>query len=260
MDIASIIGLIATIGFTIFGILNSGSIWTFYDLSSIYITVGGTIGGIILSSRVKNLKNIPKLLKIVFTEVKSNDTEIIDSLVEWSTKARREGLLSLEESLESIADPFIRKGMTMIVDGAEPDNIRNILEIKIEGMVERHKQNTNILDTGAALAPAFGMLGTLIGLVNMLKKLNDPSAIGPQMGVALITTFYGSVLANIFFMPMSRKLKAKTASEVFQKQMIIEGLLGIQAGENPNNLRDKMLSFLDEKAITKYEDLHEKEN
>lgn len=259
MDIMSILGLFLVVGFTLYGILSSGSILTFIDLPSVYITIGGTFGALLLSSKGKNAKNLFKLFVLVFKENKSNDEEIINNLVEWSMKARKEGLLSLEDTIQTISDSFIQKGMMMIVDGAEPDTIRNVLELKIKGVLERHKNNRSMLDTGAALAPAFGMIGTLIGLVNMLKTLDDPSTIGPQMSVALITTFYGSILANVIFIPMSKKLKAKTAEEVYQKEMIIEGLLSIQAGENPNTLREKMLSFLDDKTVKKMGMMNNKE-
>lgn len=249
MDLMSIYGIVLAIGFILFGILSSGKIMTFVDIPSLLITVGGTIGALLLSSKGKNIKGLLKLFRLVFKENKSNNVEIIMNFIEWSTKARKEGLLSLENTVESISDPFIKKGMMMIVDGSEPDTIRGVLGLKIRGIIERHKENRTMFDTGAALAPAFGMIGTLIGLVNMLKQLSDPSSIGPQMAVALITTFYGSFIANVIFMPMSKKLKAKTSEEVYQKEMIIEGLLGIQAGENPNNLKERMLSFLDEKTI-----------
>jgi chemotaxis protein MotA len=259
MDIMSILGLVLAIGFTLYGILSSGSITTFIDLPSVYITIGGTIGATLLTTKTKNAKKIFKMFGIVFKEKKANDIDIITSLVEWSTKARKEGLLSLEEAIQNIPDPFIKKGMMMIVDGSEPDTIKAILELKIRGIISRHGSNRAIFDTGAALGPAFGMIGTLIGLVNMLKQLSDPSTIGPQMSIALITTFYGSVLANVVFMPMSKKLKAKTSEEVYQKEMIIAGLLSIQAGENPNILKEKMLSYLDEKAAEELQAIKNKE-
>lgn len=253
MDLMSIIGLVVAVGFTIYGILSSGSLLTFVDMPSVYIVLGGTIGAMLLSTKGKNAKVVFKMFALVFRENKSDNVEVINNLVEWATKARKEGLLSLEDTIQNIPDPFVKKGMMMIVDGAEPDTIKAILELKIKGIITRHGENRGMFDTGAALGPAFGMIGTLIGLVNMLKSLSDPSTIGPQMSVALITTFYGSLLANVIFMPMSKKLKAKTSEEVYQKEMIIEGLLSIQAGENPNTLKEKMLSFLDEKAIAQLE-------
>lgn len=259
MDLMSIIGFVLAVGFVLFGILSSGSLTTFIDIPSVLIVFGGTIGALILSTKGKNAKQLLKVFSLVFKEKKKNDLEIINQFVDWSMRARKEGLLSLEDTIEGIEDSFIRKGFMMIVDGSEPETIKTVLGLKIRGISERHKNNRAMLDTGAALAPAFGMIGTLIGLVNMLKTLSDPSTIGPQMSIALITTFYGSMLANLVFMPMSKKLKAQTAEEIYQKEMIIEGLLSIQAGENPNTLKEKMLSYLDEKENKMFETISKKE-
>jgi chemotaxis protein MotA len=257
MDILSIIGFILAAGFVLLGIVTSGSLSTFIDIPSILIVVGGTVGSILLSSSGKNAKNFLKVIQVVIKQGKSDDLQVIDNLVDYSSKARREGLLSLEESVQSIDDSFIKNGMMMIIDGVEPEGIKKVLSLKIRSVMERHKGNRSIFDTGAALSPAFGMIGTLIGLVNMLKNLSDPSTIGPQMSVALITTFYGSLMANVFFMPVSKKLKARTAEEVFQKEMILEGLLSIQMGENPSIMRKKLMSYLDEKETRKIELLQE---
>ncbi len=250
MDFFSIIGFVTAIGFILLSIITSGSLLTFFDVPSILIVLGGTIGALLISSKGKNIKQFVKLSLLILKENKVNNTDIINTFVEYASKARRNGLLALEETIDSIEDPFTKKGMMMIIDGVEPEVIKRILSIKIKGIIERHKNNRGIFDTGAALAPAFGMVGTLIGLVNMLKNLSDPSSIGPQMSVALITTFYGSLLANVFFMPVSKKLKSKTSEEVFQKEIILEALLGIQAGESPAVIRDKLMSYLDEKEIS----------
>jgi chemotaxis protein MotA len=252
MDIISVVGIVLAIVFVLFGILTSGSILSFYDLASIFIVFGGTFGAMMLSSRKESVKNLPKIFGLVFKERKTDKYQTIEQLVEWSTKARKEGLLALESVIEEISDPFIKKGLMMVVDGVEPESLKMVLALKLKGISERHKNNRTILDTGAALAPAFGMIGTLIGLINMLKTMSDPSTIGPSMAVALITTFYGSLLANVVFMPMSKKLKANTAEEMLQKELIIEGLLSVQAGENPHLLREKLLAFLDDKQSQDY--------
>lgn len=254
MDIISVFGMIFTLVFVIYGILVSGSLLTFYDFPSVLIVFGGTFGAIFISSKLKNVQNFIQIIKVVFVEKKNNEMDIINSFVQWAVKARKSGLLSLEEELEQIQDTFIKKGLMMIVDGAEPEAIKRILGLRIKGLIERHKNNRSLMDTGASMAPAFGMIGTLIGLVNMLKTLDDPSTIGPQMSVALITTFYGSMLANIIFIPMSKKLKAKTDDEVYKKEMIIEALLSLQAGENPNVLKEKMLAYLNDKENKKFEE------
>lgn len=253
MDIFSVLGFILAVGFVLMGILTSGSLLTFYDLPSVLIVVGGTFGAMMLSSKGKNIKQFFKLVALIFKENKTDDTKLIDDFVEYASKARREGLLALEDTVQSITDEFIKNGLLMIIDGNEPEAIKKVLALKVKATMERHKNNRSIFDTGAALAPAFGMIGTLIGLVNMLKNLSDPSTIGPQMSVALITTFYGSLLANVLFMPVSKKLKAKTAEEAFQKDMILEALLSLQAGENPTIMRRKLMSYLDNKEVKKIE-------
>ncbi|OPJ54771.1 motility protein A [Clostridium oryzae] len=251
MDIFTTIGMTAAIGFVLLSILTSGSIVAFIDVPSVLITVGGTFGAILIGSSGKNLKNFIKVLILACKETKLNEIELIDKFAEYAAIARKNGLLSLEETASSITDSFTKSGMIMVIDGMEPDIIRKTLAIKIKGILERHKNNRGVFDTGAALAPAFGMIGTLIGLVNMLRNLSDPSSIGPQMSVALITTFYGSLMSNILFMPISRKLKAKTSEEIYQKEIIIEGLLSIQAGESPTILRKKLLAYLDDKQVEK---------
>jgi len=253
MDIFSILGFIIGIGFILLSILTSGSLLTFIDIPSILIVLGGTAGAISVSSKGKNLKKFFKIVNLIYKESKVSEIQLVESFTEYVTKARREGLLSLEDSIQAIEDSFIKDGMMMVIDGMEPEVIKRTLTLKVKGILERHKNNRGVFDTGAALAPAFGMIGTLIGLVNMLKNLSDPSSIGPQMSVALITTFYGSLLANVFFMPISKKLKAKTSEEVFQKEMVIEALLILQAGENPTVMRKKLLAYLDEKERSQAE-------
>ncbi|MCB2290552.1 motility protein A [Clostridium sp. CS001] len=247
MDLISIIGIVVITFFMLFGILTTGSIFTFIDIPSILIVVGGTAGALMLSARKKNVLQLTKCIGIVFKEKTSNESEIINNLVGWATKARKGGLLALEEEIPKVNDDFLKTGLMMIIDGSEPEVIKRVLYIKLKGTAERHGNNRGLMDTGASLAPAFGMVGTLIGLVNMLKSLSDPSTIGPQMSVALITTFYGSLIANVFFMPMSKKLKSKTSAEIYQKEMIIEGLMSIQAGENPNVIKQKLMAFYNEK-------------
>jgi chemotaxis protein MotA len=247
LDLISFIGMGVVIFFMLFGILTTGSILTFIDIPSVLIVVGGTAGALLLSARKKNALQLTKCIGIVFKEKATNESEIINNLVGWATKARKGGLLALEEEIPKVDDDFLKTGLMMIIDGSEPETIKRVLYIKLKGTVERHGNNRGLMDTGASLAPAFGMVGTLIGLVNMLKSLSDPSTIGPQMSVALITTFYGSLIANVFFMPMSKKLKAKTSAEVYQKEMIIEGLMSIQAGENPNVIKQKLMAFYNEK-------------
>lgn len=247
MDIFTIIGFAFSIGFTLLSILTSGSFGAFIDIPSILFVVGGTLGSMFVSSRGKNAKQFFKLVSLVLKEPKVDNITLINTFVGYSSKARSESLLSLEHIIQTIEDPFIKKGMMMIVDGVDSEVIKKILGLKMKGISERHKNNRAIFDTGAALAPAFGMIATLIGLVNMLKSLSDPSSIGPLMSMALLTTFYGSLLTNVFFIPISKKLKARTAEELFQKELILEALLSIQFGESPSVMKGKLVAYLSDK-------------
>ena len=173
-----------------------------------------------------------------------NVPEIIQKIIDLSNVARKEGLLSLEEAAGDIADPFLQKGILLVVDGTDPELVRAIMETELVSVEGRHKDKIGFWEDLGAMGPAWGMIGTLIGLINMLKALDDPSAIGPAMAVALITTLYGSLLANWICAPVASKLKKKNADEMLVKEIEIEGLLSIQAGENPRVIEEKLKSFL----------------
>ncbi|MEA2062225.1 MAG: motility protein A, partial [Gemmatimonadota bacterium] len=173
--------------------------------------------------------------------------ETIATLVSFAERARREGILALERHMEEIEDEFLSKGIQLAVDGTEPELMRSILTTELDYMERRHTNGAGILTTAGALAPAFGMCGTLIGLVLMLLTMSDPSTIGPKMAVALITTFYGAILANLFFIPLSNKLKRRSEEEVLVKELMIEGILSIQSGDNPRIVEQKLTSFISPK-------------
>jgi chemotaxis protein MotA len=163
---------------------------------------------------------------------------------DYAHKARRNGILSLEPEVEGIEDPFLRKGMQLTVDGLEPHVIQDILETEIASTEDRHERGAEILAAAGAYAPALGMIGTLIGLIQMLQTMNDPSTIGPSMSLALVATFYGAVLANLLFIPMSGKLKRRSREEILLKEMILEGALAISKGENPRIIEEKLTAFI----------------
>ena len=177
-------------------------------------------------------------------QTKHDQTEVIKKIIELSNVARKEGLLALEDAASDLDDAFMKKGIFLIVDGTEPDLVRAILETELTCIEDRHKKVSSFWETIAAMGPAWGMIGTLIGLINMLKHLEDVSTVGPNMSTALITTFYGSLLANWLAIPVATKLKANNAEEVTVKEVVIEGLLSIQAGENPRVIEEKLKSFL----------------
>ena len=248
MDLASIIGLIAAFALMIFGITNDkgmGALSSFLDPPSALITFGGSFGAMFASSHIKSFLAGLKSFLLIFKMPKQSEGDTIKSIIELSNLARREGLLALEESANNLEDEFMKKGVMLIVDGTDPELVRAIMETELVGWEDRHKSKIGFWDQVAAMGPAWGMIGTLIGLVNMLQQMDDPSAIGPNMAVALITTLYGSMLANWICAPVSNKLKENNGQEVMLKEgIMIEGLLSIQAGENPRVIEEKLKSFL----------------
>ena len=245
MDIASILGLVLGFVLMIFGIISSGaSVMDYVDIPSVLITFGGSIAGVLASHSVAGFVNGFKSMALTWKVPVINIEEMIRSIIDLSNIARKEGLLSLEEAAAELEDPFLKKGILLIVDGTDPDLVRAILETEIVSVDSRHRDVIGFWDCWGALGPAWGMIGTLIGLIAMLNDMSDPSSIGPAMAVALITTLYGSLLANWICAPVANKLKMNNANEMQLKEVMIEGLLSIQAGENPRVIEEKLKSFL----------------
>lgn len=232
----------------LFGIISSGGVAaitnSFIDVPSVIITIGGSISCLITSYTMKDFIANLKSITVAFKDPKLDHAQTIGKIIELSNVARKEGLLALEEVAGNLEDEFMKKGILLIVDGTEPELVRGILETELTNMDERHRSAAGFWDTFAAMGPAWGMIGTLIGLVNMLKNLSDSSTIGPNMAVALLTTLYGSLIANWLATPVSNKLKAINSNEYQMKEIVIEGLLSIQAGENPRVIEEKLKSFL----------------
>lgn len=244
MDIATVLGLVFGFGFIIWGIMSSGELGAFLHLSSMVIVLGGTISATLLSYPISTLASVGKVFQKAFLHKEVSANGIIEDIINLANIARKEGLLSLEEYGMKLDDDFLKKGILLIVDGTDPELVRNILETELIFLEERHSHGQGILEAMGSYAPAFGMIGTLIGLINMLKTLDDPKTIGPNMSVALVTTFYGSLLANVLFIPLAQKLKVRSKSEVLVKELMIEGLLSIQAGENPRIIEEKLKTFI----------------
>ena len=248
MDIASILGLILCAVLVVFGIINGQNISVigdFFDSASVLITIGGSFCCVmIMSPSLKGFLNYLKSFTLILKVQLTNEEETIKQIISLSNIARKEGLLALEEAANGIDDNFLKKGVLLIVDGTDPELVRSILETELSCIEDRHSSVVGFWDSLAAMGPAWGMIGTLIGLINMLQKMEDAKAIGPAMAVALITTFYGSVLANWICIPVATKLRAKNSSEVMVKELMVEGLLSIQAGENPRVIEEKLKSFL----------------
>lgn len=248
MDLATLIGLIAGISLMILGIVSGdqgvSALGNFWDLNSVLITFGGSFMAVLASSSLKEYIAGLKSITMAFKTPQLDEAATIKNVMDLSNIARKEGLLALEEAANNLEDEFLKKGVLLVVDGTDPELVRVILETELDCMESRHKKNMTFWDNIASMGPAWGMIGTLIGLINMLKKLDDPSAIGPSMATALVTTFYGSVLANWIATPTSNKLKVNHEAEYRVKVVIIEGLLSIQAGENPRVIGEKLKSFL----------------
>lgn len=245
MDIASIIGIVLGLFMLVFGILSNGaSIMDYVDVASAIITFGGAFASTLTSHTMQDFISGIKGITLAFKVPVINTSEMIKNIIDLSNIARKEGLLSLEEAAADLDEPFLKKGILLVVDGTDPDLVRAILETELISVEARHKKVINFWDTLANLGPAWGMIGTLVGLVNMLNNMNDPSAIGPAMAVALITTLYGSLLANWLATPVANKLRVNNEAEIQQKEVMIEGLLSIQAGENPRVIEEKLKSFL----------------
>ena len=247
MDIASLIGIVVCFGLVIFGILWGNTLSTlmnFVNVPSILITFGGAFCAVLASKTMQEYINGLKSIALVFKVPKFNLPEVIRKIIELSNIARKEGLLALEEASAELDDAFLRKGVLLIVDGTDPELVRGILETEMSSIDDRHKKNIAFWNDLGGMGPAWGMIGTLIGLVNMLQQMDDPSTIGPSMAVALLTTLYGSLLANWICTPVAQKLNVNNNSEMAIKEVMIEGLLSIQAGENPRVIEEKLKSFL----------------
>jgi chemotaxis protein MotA len=240
----SIIGIIAGFALISFGILRGSPLSAFLDLPSVFITLGGSLSAMLVNFSFAQFTSAIKGLSLVFKHKPQDTGKVLNQIVEFAKKARRDGLLALEDEAQNSDDPFLKKGIQLIVDGTDPELVRNILEIELSFIEERHKSNKAFFDAWGGLAPGFGMIGTVIGLVQMLGNLDDIKSIGPNMAVALITTFYGALWANLFCIPIAGKMARMSGEEQFVKQIMIEGILSIQAGENPRIVEEKLLAFL----------------
>ncbi len=247
MDLASILGLLLCLVMFIYGIIDNAGASNFgryLDLPSAIITFGGSFFAVMASFSLSDFTGGLKSFMLVFKAPSTDVRGMIQKIIDLSNVARKEGLLSLEEAAGDLEDEFMKKGILLIVDGTDPELVRGIMETELISTEDRHKSKINFWETLGAMGPAWGVIGTLIGLVNMLYEMDDPSSIGPSMAVALITTLYGSILANWICAPVASKLKTNNSNEIMVKEIMIEGLLSIQAGENPRVIEEKLKSFL----------------
>ncbi len=244
MDLSSIIGVVSGLGFVVMGILLGSGLMLFWNLPSVVIVIGGSLAATMIGFPLSDVLSIFKVTMKVFMFKIEKPENIIANLVEISNKARKGGLLSIEGDIKNTNDPYLAKALQMTVDGVKTVDIAAIMQKKMSITSDQHKTGIALLSSMGAYAPAFGMVGTLIGLVQMLANLDDPSTIGPKMAVAMITTFYGAIMANLFFIPMADKLKIRSEEEISNMNIIYEGVVSIREGEHPRLMEDKLNVYL----------------
>ena len=244
MDKATVIGIVVSYAFVLASLVTGAGVMTYVNMPSVLIVIGGTLGILFINFPMSDVLGTFGPLKKAFFHKSENIDELIADLVEYSVKARRNGILSLENSIEEMDGSLMKTGLQMVLDGEDPKTVKAILETDLENREDRHKVAIAIFDSIGAYAPAMGMIGTLIGLVAMLKTMQDPSTIGPNMAVALITTFYGAIIANMFALPISGKLALRANEESLIGQIVIEGIMSIQQGDNPRIMEQKLHTFL----------------
>jgi len=244
MDLATVIGVFAGFGLITWAIVGGGSAAVFIDLPSILITVGGMIASTFIHFSLGQVLRIFGVVKKTLFYRLQGEQDLTQMMVNYAAVNRRDGALALEQHIQQVRDPFIIKGVQMLIDGQKEEAIEKQLALEIQYLQERHADGKKVLEFMGASAPAFGMIGTLIGLVQMLRTLDDPSKIGAGMAVALITTFYGALLANLVFLPLAGKLGIRSKKETMLREMVVEGLLSIVRGEGPTAVREKMQAFV----------------
>jgi len=244
VDFATIIGVIVGVLVVVGAILLGGSVAIFVNAPSAVVVIGGSIAAMFVAFPVSDILRLPKVVMKTLFAKPADHKQLIETMVGLAEVARRDGILSLENHTAEMEDKFIVQGVQMAVDGTDPDLIHQILMQDLENEIVRHETSKGLLDSLGRYAPAFGMIGTLIGLVAMLANMEDPSSIGAGMAVALLTTLYGAILANLFFLPLADKLALRSQEEALVKEIIIKGVMSIQAGDNPRVVQQKLSTFL----------------
>jgi len=246
VEFSAILGLFAGIILLFWAISTRGAVTTFWDPAALLIVLGGTVAAVAVSHGWQNLRRGPRLVARVFARMSGRRMEVRNQLLHLAGRARREGLLALEDDLPDIDEPFLQQAVQMLVDATPPEDLKEVMNRGMEQVIRQEERGGALFASAGAASPAFGMIGTLIGLIHMLQDLEDPDTIGTGMAVALITTFYGSLMANLVFTPMARKLNEHTDEEQQVRQMIIEGVLAIQEGSNPRLIASKLDTYIQE--------------
>jgi chemotaxis protein MotA len=244
LDIATFLGIISAFGLLGIAIMSQGNFTIFFNLPSLLIVLGGTFGATLINYPMKDIVGVLRVVKNAFFHKEIDYIGLIPELMRYSRLARKDGILALDKVIHEIDDQFYYEGLRMVVDGIKPEVLKQTLRNEIDFLVARHRVGISIFRTMGQFAPAFGMIGTLIGLIFMLNSLDDTSKIASSMALALITTFYGAILANILFLPIAGKLKERSTAEILKKEMILAGVMAIQAGDIPTMVEQRMISFL----------------
>jgi len=244
MDIATVLGVISAFGLVCIAIFMGGGIQLFINIPALMIVVGGTLGATMINYPLKDVFGVFKVVKKALFAKNMSENELIKRFVTFAQKSRKEGILALEGEIKDVNDEFLKKGVQLAIDGLEPQEIGDILETEVDFVRSRHQLGAEIFSTMGTFSPALGMIGTLIGLVQMLQTMDDPSKIGPAMAVALLTTFYGSIMANIVCLPIAGKLRTRSKEEVLAKEMAIQGIASLSNGDNPRILEQKLQAFI----------------
>ncbi|TAJ54637.1 MAG: flagellar motor protein [Nevskiaceae bacterium] len=245
MDLMSIIGVVLAIGALVGGsVLKGAGIQALWGPAAFVIVILGTIAAILVQTPGPTVKHALKMAKWIFKPPAQDGRALINRIVEWSDLSRKQGLLALESSVEGESDPFLKKGLQLLVDGAEPDTIRTILEVEVEAKEHFDTQGAKFFEGMGIYSPTLGIIGAVLGLIAVMKNLADPSKLGHGIAAAFTATIYGIAAANLFFLPMAAKLKAAIAAQTAMRNLVIEGLISIAQGENPRNIEAKLSGYL----------------
>lgn len=245
MDTATVLGLLLAWGALIGSVLiEGGDLRGLVNISAAVLVFGGTAGAAVIGCKMKNVLSLPSVLRAAFLSGDTDPSDVIQEMVGYADKARREGLLALEATANRVEDDFVRRGLILVVDGADPQIIRDILRTEVENLETRHMAGSALLNSMGGFAPTLGIIGTVMGLVNMLANLSTPSKMGPMIASAFTATLYGVCSANLVFLPLANKLKVRSREEVLIREIQAEGLLSVQAGDNPRIVEQRLKAYL----------------
>lgn len=244
MDITTIIGIVLAVGSLLLGFtIDGGSVIQLIIGSAALVVFGGTFGAVIVSFPLNRLKNVPGAVKMAFLNYKGKTSEIIDEIVDMASTARREGVLALEQRAQDHENEFLKNGLMMVVDGTDPELTRQILELEMDSLEKEHEANTKIFESAGGFAPTMGIIGTVMGLIHVLSNLSSPDTLGPAIATAFTATLYGVSSANVIYLPIASKIRGRSNEIMIEMELMLEGILALQAGENPTLIKKKLTSF-----------------